>query len=901
MYRMLIAVFATQALWLAAATAAAPAQPAATIPFAAELDAAAVRQDKLDDLLENSLIVGNGDLNALLYSSGRNFVFRITKNDVWDARVDTSRDPPLMKVDVPHSKWTGGGNPSSWDNPYPCPRTCACLVLGETSWAALNWRPVRGEGTLNSWQSRDAAAVMQIKGKPGASNGYGCTVPGLSTDAYPTLRVVVAGTPNARYYVDLMDSQGIVLSSKWIDTPEKPHERTFALPRGRKVETMILYTWTIDGKRAENRFSKVEFVGQGVVQPIDLTRINLSGEAVASTLDLRRAVATVEHAKDRNVRVTARVLAGRNVLLIDSAQPPRLLPVAAGYLPKAKTGRSDEHTEWLLQDLPGDGDWPGMQFAVACCTDRTDHAPRGLVHHAERGEYRTAVAVVTSLEAKDCRAAACELARATLAADRAAQIREHEAAWESFWSASGVALDDADLTKIWYRNLYFLRCVSKPGAEAVGLYAGLVDDNPNWHGSHTLNYNSEQTFWPSYITNHIELAEPYERMIFRYLPRARWFARETYDCGGAHIPHNIFAHETLDPAACKTRNHRMHAFSPYAQSLCVSGWAVQNLWLHWKYQPDREFLQKVAYPAVRDVAVFYADFMDKCPTDAAGKVSLGPTFCPEHRGLGERNCTADLAFFRFTFRAAIEGAGVLGCDAELVGRFQRELARLPDYPIYGQPEPMVTDVANAAPINYNIAVPVLPVFPADQVTWFSPEKQKQLFRRTIEHVSWNGYNSSVIMSVARARLGLPDTWSWIKREMFRRSRPNGTITLSPGDRCGHFTEQFAAAGAVSEMLLQSVDDIVRVFPAWPKDKPARFANLRAQGGFLVSAEQTEGRIIKVSVVSTVGGKLRLVSPWPVMDVVTGQKAALASAKTGVVPIVEFDTRSGERIVLRAGR
>ena len=64
----------------------------------------------------------------------------------------------------------------------------------------------------------------------------------------------------------------------------------------------------------------------------------------------------------------------------------------------------------------------------------------------------------------------------------------------------------------------------------------------------------------------------------------------------------------------------MHAATPFAESLCVSGWAVQNPWLHYKYAPDREFLRAIAYPAVRDVALFYADFMDQCQTDAAGRV-----------------------------------------------------------------------------------------------------------------------------------------------------------------------------------------------------------------------------------------------------------------------------------------
>ena len=118
----------------------------------------------------------------------------------------------------------------------------------------------------------------------------------------------------------------------------------------------------------------------------------------------------------------------------------------------------------------------------------------------------------------------------------------------------------------------------------------------------------------------------------------------------------------------------------------------------------------------------------------------------------------------------------------------------------------------------------------------------------------------------------------MKAEFLKRARPNGTITLQAGDRCGHFTEQFAAAGAIAELLLQSVGDILRVFPAWPQEKDAKFENLRAQGGFLVSAEQKDGKVTKLHIVSTVGGKLRLLDPW------TGQ-------------LVERETKTGEVVIL----
>jgi hypothetical protein len=92
----------------------------------------------------------------------------------------------------------------------------------------------------------------------------------------------------------------------------------------------------------------------------------------------------------------------------------------------------------------------------------------------------------------------------------------------------------------------------------------------------------------------------------------------------------------------------------------------------------------------------------------------------------------------------------------------------------------------------------------------------------------------------------------------------------------YLVESVGIAAAISEFLLQSVGDIIRVFPAWPKDKDARFAALRAQGGFLVSAEQKDGKVTKLEITSTVGGTLRLLNPW------TGK-------------IVERKTKPGQRL------
>ena len=80
---------------------------AAIIPYPEALDAAAVRQEQLSDIMENSLILGNGDINGLLWEQGGALTLRLTKNDVWDARIDTSEDPPLLKIDVKNKKLAG--------------------------------------------------------------------------------------------------------------------------------------------------------------------------------------------------------------------------------------------------------------------------------------------------------------------------------------------------------------------------------------------------------------------------------------------------------------------------------------------------------------------------------------------------------------------------------------------------------------------------------------------------------------------------------------------------------------------------------------------------------------------------------------------------------------------------
>ncbi|MCF7849905.1 MAG: hypothetical protein K9M45_13720, partial [Kiritimatiellales bacterium] len=120
-------------------------------------------------------------------------------------------------------------------------------------------------------------------------------------------------------------------------------------------------------------------------------------------------------------------------------------------------------------------------------------------------------------------------------------------------------------------------------------------------------------------------------------------------------------------------------------------------------------------------------------------------------------------------------------------------------------------------------------------------------------------NSTVMLSVAKARLSMPEAVSDLYNYYKPNVQPNGMFYWPMHGF--YLSESTGIAACISEFLLQSVDNIIRVFPCWPKDKNASFTDLRAQGGFLVSAEQKDGKVVKLEIRSTVGGKLRILNPW----------------------------------------
>jgi hypothetical protein len=718
-----------------------------TIPYPSALDAAAVTQTDISNIASRGMVVGNGEMNGIVYSSGNDMYVRVSKNDVWDGRVNTGSDPALPVINPATHSFTGAnGAQASWNNyTYPCPVPAASIRLASAGGSGWN-----------------------------------------------------------------------------------------------------------------------------------------------TTLDLRRASATVVTSADRT---TVRVLAQSNVFYITSPRTITLQGVNQSFLPAATTGTSGS-VQWLRQNLPADADARGMDVYLALGTSGS----------------RRVVAVVTSLDNADPLTAAVNLVNATLAADTTALFLAHESVWRDFWSQCGLQLGETAIQRRWYRMVYFFRCFARSGATGVGLRAAMYEI-PGWHGTFKFNYNEQQGYAAAGPINHPELVEPLIDVINNYWPRARWLAATCFvGCEGGFVHSDVYNPHEPDPAVCTSRNRHQSAYLPWGYSLGMLGHIACNMWEYFQYKPDTAYLTNKIYPLIKDMALFYCSFLEKCRRDGSNKFIIGPSYFPENGNFGQDNTSYDIAYITYCFNAAKDAATILKTDAALITRINNALNAMPYYSTVADPnqgnQTIVEEWKGSGVQGADRhGSSIQPVYPAGLINWFSPAGDKNLFIRTINKVvTIDETNAYITENIARARLGLTtDAYNNTLTSprpgyQYYTEQPNGLFWMNEGHEY-YITEQTAYARLVSELLLQSVGNVMRIFPSWPAATAAKFARLRAQGGFLVSAEMTGGVIGDITVRSTAGGTIKLVSPWPTIQV-RFQDGSVQRLTPDSLNIVNVNTVSGQTYVFQ---
>ncbi len=182
------------------------------------------------------------------------------------------------------------------------------------------------------------------------------------------------------------------------------------------------------------------------------------------------------------------------------------------------------------------------------------------------------------------------------------------------------------------------------------------------------------------------------------------------------------------------------------------------------------------------------------------------------------------------------------------------------------------------------------IWPAGQVGLGSDPKLLETARNTVAAQEFSDFP---MYAPVLARIGY-DSQTLVKhiREMCSKNAyPNGYIFYEGG---GVETASTVPA-TIDEMLLQSHQGVLRLFPVWPRDMDARFGNLRAYGAFLVSSELSKGEVKSLVIESEKGKSCTLQNPWRGKAMILYRNGRAAETLKG--DTVTFETTAGERIAV----
>ncbi|HOM57518.1 MAG TPA: hypothetical protein PLG27_07200, partial [Candidatus Latescibacteria bacterium] len=260
---------------------------------------------------------------------------------------------------------------------------------------------------------------------------------------------------------------------------------------------------------------------------------------------------------------------------------------------------------------------------------------------------------------------------------------------------------------------------------SVGPTKFCFQDAGLWHADFHLN---EIRAEPLLTLGRFEDVRLFADMIRDLLPQAEENAADVYGLPGAMYPLVHF------PLRCRGI---AHTNLTWEQDIGLNGLVAKPLWLFFRYTGDTAFLRDTAYPVMRSCADFCTAYLSE---GEDGHLHIVPTVSPEHWGLTarferNRDSTSALSLTKYLLDATAEAADLLHTDSQQAERWRAAAARLSPYPTcVVDGEEIWTDVAGAPPIEYNIPVPLSPVFWGDDVGLDSPPEAKALAYRTLRHI-----------------------------------------------------------------------------------------------------------------------------------------------------------------------
>ena len=209
-------------------------------------------------------------------------------------------------------------------------------------------------------------------------------------------------------------------------------------------------------------------------------------------------------------------------------------------------------------------------------------------------------------------------------------------------------------------------------ANLQGVWNG--DYSPAWGATYFLDENVAMMYWQALRGGMSETLLPLFDLLDRWKDDFRTNARRLWGCRGLVLP--LYMGD---------RGGLKGDFQPHCVYWTGAGaWIASFHWDYWLWTGDRAFLRDRAWPFLREVALFYEDFLYE---GHDGLLHAAPAVSPENSPVVEGGAkvdvcvdpTMEIALVRELLNHALAAAAELGIDDAQTARWRAMLAKLPPY------------------------------------------------------------------------------------------------------------------------------------------------------------------------------------------------------------------------------